>query len=226
MQILDLLKRGRLEDARRAIENLGNPSLPDNAELWAKYHLQVVMRTPLSGASVDAARSIPSGRAEFGTARQFIHRSIELSVEAAGGASALPTLATQIASAESSLWRGDGGHELNVLLSAARAQRCSREDEWPCVEAELGTLRSLGAAAQAEQVRASTESRLRGQAQSAQHCKPLCGPSCFDGAIERWTRWEHFTGEHSPELLRIKQERWKALRLSRRQGHRALDRCN
>ncbi len=213
VHILDLLKRGQLEDARRAIESLGDPALPDNADLWAKYHLQVVIHNPLSGATIDAARSIASDRAEFVTAKDFIHQSIELSVQSAGGATAISTLAAQMARAEAALWHGDGGHELKVLLSLARAERCSNENEWPCMQSELETLSGLGARSQAEQLRASAELRLRSQAESAQLCGQRSDAACFDRAIERWTRWEAFTGRHAPELPRLRNQRSKALHL-------------
>jgi hypothetical protein len=200
--ILELLRAGRLPEARRILSatHTHNALVDD---LWAKYHLEVVKRTPISADSINAARAIPPQTKEYELARQYIHKFIEFSVRSADGDST--HLASQLVNAEESLWRGDGGRELNVLLALVRVKNCFADDELPCLQSQITILRNFGAISEVDFVVLAVTNRLIERAAAAGNCAP-CDDACIERAIESWRRWEEFSGGRAVQLAELKRK--------------------
>lgn len=201
-RILELIRSGRLPEAREGLAAHGSNQSSDLDDLWAKYNLEFVKRNPLSGDSIKAVKGMPSHRPEVGLARQYVHKSVEFSVRAADGD--LTHLASQIARVEDALWAGDGGRELNILLALLRARKCFAIEELPCLQEQLGHLNVLSATAEADVIILSVTTRLLERAISAGSCPLKCDVACLEPAIDHWSKWEEFTKREAPEASELR----------------------
>jgi hypothetical protein len=202
-KILTLLAHGALEDAKQALDRLGNTPRADLDDLWSQYYLQIVYRTPVSGASVAAVAAIKPGKSEKVTATDFIHYSIRQSARAASGATVADD---RIKLAEDALWRGDNGHALRVMLCQFKGERCLRDQEWPCLAEQVAALQALDERSQAQKLGDEAAADLRRKAMSAEECTHDEPDRCRQKAIDYWLWWEELTGAESPDLRRLRSE--------------------
>jgi hypothetical protein len=219
-RVLALIQNGKLEEARRAIADLGSPDAAPAADLWAQYYLKRVMTLPPSEASVNAANAIRPDHIEYTIARRYIHAYIEFSVKAIDGDPG--QLGPLIADAEAALWSGDGGRQITILLSTVRANTCLRQEEWPCVEDESAHLSALGEHTQSDQIRRRAIARLRRNVDSAMQCGEDDCEACLTRAIDSLSRLEAFTHSPPPALGALRAKR-TAISTAHRaaHGHRA-----